>query len=99
VPDQTTEDRFVTTLMIELSDETLRLCQLKADASRMPLEKLVADTVEAAFQPERGTHGGEWDPSLGPDDIAAIEEGLAAADRGDFVPHEEAMAIARAYRG
>jgi predicted transcriptional regulator len=31
----------------------------------------------------------EDQPPLSPQQIAAIEEGLAAADRGDLVPHED----------
>ena len=49
--------------------------------------------VEAVFKKEKGA---DWWDEISDSERAAIEEGLAEADRGELIPHEEVMKEVRA---
>jgi len=49
--------------------------------------------VEAVFKKEKGV---DWWDEIGEAERNAIEEGLAEADRGELIPHEEVMKEVRA---
>jgi len=49
--------------------------------------------VEAVFKKEKGV---DWWDEISDTERAAIEEGLAEADRGELIPHEEVMEKVRA---
>jgi len=49
--------------------------------------------VEAVFKKEKGV---DWWDEIGEAERNAIKEGLAEADRGELIPHEEVMKEVRA---
>jgi len=49
--------------------------------------------VEAIFKKEKG---GDWWDEISDAEKEAIEEGLAEADRGELIPHEEVRKKVRA---
>jgi len=49
--------------------------------------------VEAIFKKEKGA---DWWDEISDAEKEAIEEGLAEADRGELIPHEEVMKEVRA---
>ena len=49
--------------------------------------------VEAVFKKEKGA---DWWDEISDAERNAIEEGLAEADRGELIPHEEVMKEVRA---
>ena len=70
------------TLTITISDETAeRLAEHAAETGRSA-EDLAAHLVEDAYDTD-------WLDDLEPEDRAAIEEGLAQADRGEFASDAE----------
>ncbi|MBD3182971.1 hypothetical protein GF312_11820 [Candidatus Poribacteria bacterium] len=44
--------------------------------------------VEAVFKKEKGS---DWWDEISEAEKAAVEKGLAEADRGELIPHEEVM--------
>ncbi len=56
-------------------------------------EPSVLATVEAVFKKEKGA---DWWDEISEAERKAIEEGLAEADSGELIPHEEVMKEVRA---
>lgn len=72
-----------TTLTIRLTPEAKRRLESVALRVRRSKSFLAAEAIEEFLAVQ------EWQ-------IAAIQEGIAAADRGDLIPHEEVRAWAAA---
>jgi RHH-type transcriptional regulator, rel operon repressor / antitoxin RelB len=72
-----------TTLTVRLAPEVKRRLESVALRVRRSRPFLVAEVIEEFLAVQ------EWQ-------IAAIKEGIAAADRGDIVPHEDVRAWAAA---
>jgi len=69
---------------------------MNLQAKKLELIQLILNTnkpavltkVEAVFKNEKGT---DWWDEISDGERAAIEEGLAEANRGELIPHEEVM--------
>jgi RHH-type transcriptional regulator, rel operon repressor / antitoxin RelB len=72
-----------TTLTVRLSPQAKRRLESVALRVRRSKSFLAAEAIEEFLAVQ------EWQ-------IAAIQEGIAAADRGDLIPHEEVRAWAAA---
>lgn len=74
---------------------------MNLQAKKLELVQMILNTekptvlakVEAVFKKEKGT---DWWDEIGEAERNAIEEGLAEADRGELIPHEEVMKEVRA---
>ena len=79
------------TLTVSISDEAAARLAEHAAESRKSAEEIAARVVEDAY-------ASDWYEQLDPEDRAAIEEGLAQADRGETVAHEQVFAeLSRKY--
>lgn len=74
------------TLTVTISDETASRLAEHARETGRSAEELAALAVNDAFDTS-------WLAGLSPEDRAAIEEGVAEADRGEFATDEEMAAI------
>jgi len=79
------------TLTVTLSDETAEKLAEHAAENGKSAEEWAARVVEEAFDDS-------WLVDLSPEDRAAIEEGLAQADRGEFASEEEVSAAYDRFR-
>lgn len=70
------------TLTVMISDQAAARLARQAVKSRMSAEEIAARAVEDAY-------AADWFEELDPEGRAAIEEGLAQADRGEFASAEE----------
>jgi RHH-type rel operon transcriptional repressor/antitoxin RelB len=70
-----------TTLMVDLTPEVEQRLEAVAQRVRRSKSTLAAEAIEEFLAVQ------EWQ-------IAAIEEGIAAAERGDLIPHEDVQAWA-----
>jgi len=74
---------------------------MNLQAKKLELVQMILNTekptvlakVEAVFKNEKGA---DWWDEIGESERNAIEEGLAEADRGELIPHEEVMKEVRA---
>jgi predicted transcriptional regulator len=74
---------------------------MNLQAKKLELVQMILNTekpsvlakVEAVFKKEKGA---DWWDEISDAERAAIEEGLAEADRGELIPHEEVMKKVRA---
>jgi len=74
---------------------------MNLQAKKLELVQMILNTekpavlakVEAVFKKEKGA---DWWDAISEGERAAIEEGLAEADRGELIPHEEVMKEVRA---
>lgn len=74
---------------------------MNLQAKKLELVQMILNTekptvlakVEAVFKKEKGA---DWWDEIGEAERNAIEEGLAEADRGELIPHEEVMKEVRA---
>jgi predicted transcriptional regulator len=73
------------TLTIKLTDETAKKLAHHANENGKSPEEWAARVVEHAYDES-------WLDDLSPEDRTAIEEGLAEADRGETIPHEQVVA-------
>lgn len=73
-----------TTLTVRLAPEVKQRLEAVALRVRRSKSFLAAEAIEEFLAVQ------EWQ-------VAAIKEGIAAADRGDLVPHEEVRAWAAAF--
>ena len=74
---------------MDLQAKKLELIQKILDTEKPS----VLTKVEAVFKKEKGA---DWWDEISNGEKAAIEEGLAEADRGELIPHEEVMKEVRA---
>jgi len=74
---------------MNLQAKKLELVQMILNAEKPS----VLAKVEAVFKKEKGA---DWWDEISEAERAAIEEGLAEADRGELIPHEEVMKKVRA---
>ena len=95
----------MTTITIKLSDDMARRLAERAEvlAAEVQAAPRLADRLAGAFVArgieEEEAVGAGWDPSLTPDDIAAIERGIADAAAGRVRPWEEVREEMRALVG
>jgi predicted transcriptional regulator len=83
--------RPMTTITIDLSDDfAVRLSQ-QARTLKTSINELAEAFVVRGIEDEEQVGQG-WHPSLTPDDIAAIEEGMAQAKRGEVYSLDEVLA-------
>jgi predicted transcriptional regulator len=76
----------MTTLTITIPDQTAALLTDRAKETGRSVDDVVTEVVNDALDDS-------WLEDLSPADRAAIEEGLAQAERGETIPpHEEVMA-------
>ncbi|MFH0757878.1 MAG: hypothetical protein V2B15_11365 [Bacteroidota bacterium] len=74
---------------------------MNLQAKKLELVQMILNTekpsvlakVEAVFKKEKGA---DWWDEISDAERTAIEEGLAEADRGELIPHEEVMEKVRA---
>jgi len=74
---------------------------MNLQAKKLELVQMILNTekpsvlakVEAIFKKEKGA---DWWDEISDAEKEAIEEGLAEADRGELIPHEEVMKEVRA---
>lgn len=69
------------TLTITISDEAAANLARAVEGGAHTAEQIASHVVESAYSDDWG--------DLSAEDIAAIEEGLAQADRGEFASEEE----------
>lgn len=72
------------TLTITISDEAAQNLARAVEGGAHTAEEIASHVVESAYAEDWG--------DLSAEDIAAIEEGLAQADRGETIPHEQVVA-------
>jgi predicted transcriptional regulator len=78
----------MTTLTIDLPEEVLTRLSQHAQTYKTSVTELAEAFVVRGIDDEDHTEQG-WDPSLTPEDIAAIEEGLADIAAGRTRPWSE----------
>jgi predicted transcriptional regulator len=74
---------------------------MNLQSKKLELVQLILNTekpsilarVEAILKKEKTT---DWWDEIGPEEKMAIEKGLAEADKGELIPHEEVMKEVRA---
>ena len=71
-------------VIMNLQAKKLELVQLILNTEK----KAVLEKVEALLKNEKD---GDWWDELSEAERRAIEEGIAEADRGELIPHEEVM--------
>jgi predicted transcriptional regulator len=75
-------------ISIEVTDEVAEKLAAHAKAVDMDVATMMADiATRTAARPDIEV----WDPSLSAEDIAEIRIGLAQADAGQLIPHEQVM--------
>lgn len=75
-------------ISIEVTDEVAEKLAAHAKAVDMDVATMMADiATRTAALPDIEV----WDPSLSAEDIAEIRIGLAQADAGQLIPHEQVM--------
>lgn len=79
----------MTTITIDLPDDLLARARVHADTLRISVAEMLEMTLVEKL--DRGGTG-QWDPSLTPEDIAAIEEGLTDIAAGRTRPWAEVRA-------
>ena len=70
------------TLTVTISDETAAKLEQAVAGGRHTVEEAAAHAIEDAY-------ADDWLADLTPEDRAAIEEGVAEAERGEFATDEE----------
>jgi predicted transcriptional regulator len=76
------------TITIEISDDVAAKLEAHAIAANVDLPTLMADiATRTATAPEVEI----WDPRLSAEDIAEIRIGIAQAEAGNMIPHEQVM--------
>ena len=80
----------MTTITIDLPNDVVTRLTEQARLSRTSITELAQAFVVRGLQGEDDSEEG-WDPSLTPDDIAAIEEGLADIAAGRVHSLEDVM--------
>jgi predicted transcriptional regulator len=70
------------TLTVTISDEAAEKLAEHAAENKSSAEAMAARVVEDAY-------AADWLDELGPEDRAAVEEGLAQAERGEFASDDE----------
>jgi predicted transcriptional regulator len=83
----------MTAITIDLPEAVLVRLTEQASAAQTSLEQFVSTVLAEVADADAAT---DWDTALSAEDLAAIGEGRAAAQRGDLIDHEEAMALVRA---
>lgn len=75
-------------ITIEVSDDVAAKLSAQALAVDMDVNSMLADiAIRTAALPDMGG----WDPRLSAEDIAAIKIGIAEANAGKLIPHEQVM--------
>lgn len=69
---------------MNLQAKKLEIVQLILNTEKPALLKVIEDILKG------GQHADWWD-EIGEDEKCAIEQGLAEADRGELIPHENVM--------
>jgi len=69
---------------MNLQAKKLEIVQLIINTDKPALLKVIEDILKG------GQHADWWD-EIGEDEKRAIEQGLAEADRGELIPHENVM--------
>ena len=86
----------MTSLMVELQDDVTQALRESAEARRLPLEQVASEVIERFVRgEERPLDHAPWTA----EDLAAIQEGMEQAERGETIPHEEVMASIRSRLG
>jgi predicted transcriptional regulator len=75
--------------------------EMNLQSKKLELVQLILNTekpsilsrVEAILKKEKAS---DWWDEISPEEKKAIENGLAEADKGDLIPHEEVMKEVRA---
>lgn len=80
----------MTTITIDLPNDVVALLAEQARLSRTSINELAQSFVVRGLEEEEDVEE-RWDPSLTPDDIAAIEEGLADIAAGRVHSVEDVM--------
>jgi predicted transcriptional regulator len=80
----------MTTITIDLPETVVERLSKRAETFKIDLAEMVESYVLRGIQDDDDGEEG-WDPSLSPEDIAAIEEGMADAAAGRTIPHEKIM--------
>jgi predicted transcriptional regulator len=78
----------MTTITIDLPDDIAAALAAKASEWKTSVGELLTG---AAINLVEEDDDGSWHPSLTPDDIAAIKEGMAQAKRGEVYSLEEVL--------
>jgi predicted transcriptional regulator len=81
----------MTTITIDLPDDVLARLSQHAQTFKTSVTELAEAFVVRGIEDEEQVGQG-WHPSLTPDDIAAIEEGMAQAKRGEVYSLDEVLA-------
>lgn len=81
----------MTTITIDLPDDIAARLSQQARTFKTSVSELAEAFVVRGIEDEEQVGQG-WHPSLTPDDIAAIEEGMAQAKRGEVYPLDEVLA-------
>ena len=75
-------------ISIEMTDEVAEKLAAHAKSVDMDVATMMADiATRTAARPDIEV----WDPSLSAEDIAEIRIGLAQANAGQLIPHEQVM--------
>jgi len=74
---------------MNLQSKKLELVQLILNTEKPS----ILSRVEAILKKEKAS---DWWDEISPEEKKAIENGLAEADKGDLIPHEEVMKEVRA---
>jgi predicted transcriptional regulator len=86
----------MSTVTIELDEKYAGILNAIANQTGAAPGEVVGSALELLAD---ATLFDDSQPPLTPEQIAAIEEGLAAAARGDLIPHEQVVAEMRAKFG
>ena len=79
----------MTAITLDLPDDLLTRARERAEVMKISIVEMLQTTLIGALEPATGD---AWDPSLTPQDIAAIEEGLADIAAGRTRPWTEVRA-------
>lgn len=83
----------MSTVTVELDEKHSAILRALADQAGSDPSDVIGSALELLADASLFDEG---QPPLSPEQIAAIEEGLAAAERGDVIPHEQVVAEMRA---
>lgn len=81
----------MTTITLDLPEDIAARLSEQARTFKTSISELAEALVIRGLEDEEQVGQG-WHPSLTPDDIAAIKEGMAQAKRGEVYPLDEVLA-------